>query len=71
MSQPKFVGERVWCPLCNEYEQFIKSAHAARLVGVHRRTIYRYLEDGSVYAVKVAGKSYRICSSCLLKQVRQ
>jgi excisionase family DNA binding protein len=70
MSQPRFVGEQIWCPLCNNYAQFIKSAHAARLAGAHRRTIYRYIEEGVVYAVKVAGKSYRICSSCLLKQVR-
>lgn len=68
LSRPRFVGERVWCPLCEDYAPFIKSAYAGRLVGVHRRTIYRYIEEGHVYAIKVAGKSYRICSSCLLKQ---
>ncbi len=67
MPKPRIIGEQVWCPLCNSYAQFIKSAYAARLVGVHRRTIYRYIEEGLVYTVKVVGKSYRICSSCLLK----
>lgn len=70
MPKPRIVGEQVWCPICNDYAQFIKSAYAARLASVHRRTIYRYIEEGLVYTVKVAGRSYRICSSCLLKQVR-
>ena len=68
MSQPIISGERVWCPLCNEYTQFIKSAYAARVAGVHRRTIYRYIEEGLVYTVKVAGRSLRICSGCLLRR---
>ena len=69
LARPKIIGERVWCPLCKEYTQFIKSANAAKLASVHRRTIYRYIEEGVLYTVKVAGKSYRVCSSCLLKQV--
>jgi len=68
MSQPTFVGEQIWCPRCNKYTKFVKSAHAARLAGVTRRTIYRYIEEELVYAIKVAGKLYRLCSSCLLKQ---
>lgn len=70
MSQPGIVGDRVWCPLCGDYTQLIKIPNAARLVDVHRRTIYRYIEEGLVYAIKAAGKSYRVCSGCLLKQVR-
>jgi excisionase family DNA binding protein len=69
-ARPKIIGEQIWCPLCNEYTQFIKSANAAKLASVHRRTIYRYIEEGSVYTVKIAGKSYRVCSSCLLRQAR-
>jgi len=69
MSQPRIVGEQVWCPFCNEYEQLIRISHAARLVDVHRRTIYRYIEEGLVHSIKVVGKSYRVCSGCLLKQV--
>lgn len=70
MSQPRIVGDQVWCPLCTEYAQLIRIHNAARLVDVNRRTIYRYIEEGLVHAVKVAGKSYRVCSGCLLKQVR-
>jgi len=67
---PKIIGEKVWCPFCNEYTQFIKSASAARVANISRRTIYRYIEEGLVFAVRVAGKSYRVCSSCLLKRVQ-
>lgn len=70
MSQPRVVGEQVWCPRCNEYAQLIRVHNAARLVDVNRRTIYRYIEEGLVYVIKAAGKSYRVCSGCLLKQVR-
>lgn len=69
MSKPRIVGEQIWCPVCNEYTQFIKIANAAKLASVHRRTIYRYVEEGIVSAVRVAGKSYRICSTCLIRQV--
>jgi hypothetical protein len=68
MPKPRIAGEQVWCPICDDYAQFIKSAHAARLAGVHRRTIYRYVEEGLVYTVKVAGRSLRICSGCLLRR---
>lgn len=70
MSQPRIIGEQVWCPVCKEHAQFFKIATAAKLASVHRRTIYRYIEEGVVYTVKVAGKSYRVCSSCLLRQCR-
>lgn len=70
MSHPRIIGDQLWCPVCSEHAQFIKIANAAKLASVNRRTIYRYIEEGSVYSVKVAGKSYRVCSSCLLRQVR-
>jgi len=70
MSQSRIIGEQVWCPLCNEYAQFLKTANAAKLFGVHRRTIYRYIEEGLVYRFRIAGKSYRVCSSCLLKNAQ-
>lgn len=69
MSQPKIIGDKVWCPLCNEYAQLVRIRNAARLVDVDRRTIYRYIEEGVVYVIKAAGKSYRVCSGCLLEQV--
>lgn len=67
LLRPRFIAEKVWCPLCNDYSHLIKSANAAKLASVHRRTIYRYIEEGAVYALKIAGKSIRVCSGCLLK----
>lgn len=68
MSRPKIVGHTIWCPVCRRYVQLLKVPDAAKLIGVHRRTIYRYIEQGLVYTVKTAGNRYRICGSCLLKQ---
>jgi excisionase family DNA binding protein len=45
----------------------LKIAEAAKLVGVSEKTIYGYIEEGSVYAVKVAGKRFRICKGCLMR----
>lgn len=68
MAHPIVVGERFWCPRCKDYAQLLKIHKAAKLVDVNRRTIYRYIEEGKVQTVKVAGKAYRVCSLCLLKQ---
>jgi excisionase family DNA binding protein len=66
MDYPIFVGKDVWCPLCEEYTQLIRVQKAANLADVSQRTIYRYIEEGSIYSVKIAGKTYRVCSRCLL-----
>ncbi len=68
MAHPIILGEQVWCPFCKAYVQLLRIRNASKLADVSRRTIYRYIEEGNVYTVKVAGKTYRICSSCLLKQ---
>ncbi len=68
MPQERYAENRVWCPRCEVYAHLLKVQSAARLVDVHSRTIYRYIEEGLVYAVKVAGKRYRLCGNCLLKQ---
>jgi excisionase family DNA binding protein len=60
------VGDRVVCPQCGCAAKLLRITRAASLVDVSRRTIYGYIEDGSVYAVKVAGKTLRVCSNCLL-----
>jgi len=67
MAHPIILGERIWCPFCKDYVHLLRIQSAAKLVGVNRRTIYRYIEDNKVYAIKVAGMTYRVCSSCLLK----
>jgi|GEM_PF-1134814 len=68
MSSLKLIGERVWCPFCEDYEQLLRVSKTAKLADVSTRTIYRYIEEGIVYAIKVAGKTYRVCSGCLLRQ---
>ena len=67
MAHPIILGDQVWCPACEQYGQLLKIAKAARLADVSCKTIYRYIEEGKVYSVKVAGSTTRVCSSCLLK----
>lgn len=64
----KFIDSTVWCPLCKKNVHLVRVANAAKLVDVHPRTIYRYIEDGSVHALKIAGKTYRVCGDCLFRQ---
>lgn len=66
MSQ--VIEARVWCPLCKKSVPLLKVTNAAKLVGVHRRTIYRYIEEGSVHALRIVGKTYRVCGECLFRQ---
>lgn len=68
LSPPRLIGERVSCPLCKKETQLLRVSNAARLVDVNPRTIYRYIDEGLVYALKVAGKTYRVCKNCLLRQ---
>ncbi len=68
MPHPIISGERVWCPFCKDYVRLLKVPSAAKLLDVNRRTIYRYIENNRVYAIKTVGMTYRVCSSCLLKQ---
>jgi excisionase family DNA binding protein len=67
MSHIIHSGEKVWCPLCENYVHLLKVSNAAKLVDVNSRTIYRYIDEGLVFAVKIAGKSYRVCSDCLFR----
>lgn len=67
MTHATFTGNQIWCPNCQDYKKFLKTHNAATLTDVIRRTIYRYIEEGKIYAFKTAGKTYRVCSGCLLK----
>ena len=58
----------VWCPLCRKQVNLMRVSHAARLVAVHPRTIYRYIDEGLLHSIKVVGKTYRVCGDCLLRQ---
>ncbi|PYS91688.1 MAG: hypothetical protein DMF64_11430 [Acidobacteria bacterium] len=58
----------IWCPLCKKQVKLLRVSHAARLVDVSSRTIYRYIDEGLIYSVKVVGKTYRVCADCLFRQ---
>jgi excisionase family DNA binding protein len=62
------IEPTVWCPLCEKNVRLLRVTNAAKLVDVHPRTIYRYIEEGSVHALKIAGKTYRVCGDCLFRQ---
>lgn len=68
MSQIEIVGHRVWCPLCRVYVELRRVRSAAKLIDVDRRTVYRYIDQGLVYCVKVAGRTYRVCTLCLFRE---
>jgi len=67
MAHQFSLGDRAWCPECKEYVRLLKVHNAAKLLQVNPRTIYRYIEEGRIFAFKAAGKTYRVCDSCLLK----
>lgn len=67
MAHPIILGDQVWCPRCNRYVQLLKIGKAARVADVSCKTVYRYVEEGRLHIVKVAGSTIRVCSSCVLK----
>jgi hypothetical protein len=66
-SPPLVLGQKVWCPRCNEYVKIVRPAHAAKIVDVDRRTIYNYVKRNKVSTFRIAGGTLRICSHCLLR----
>jgi len=62
------LDNKVWCPRCKQYVQLLKIRKAAKIADVSCKTVYRYVEEGRVHTVKIAGSTIRICSGCLLKQ---
>ena len=68
MAHPIIRNDQVWCSLRKDYAYLLKIIKAAKLADVSCKTIYRYVEEGKVYSVKIAGSTIRICSSCLLTQ---
>jgi len=68
MESPKIIGKQILCPFCKEHTRLLKVADAAGFLGVSRRTIYYYIEEGKVYTVKTPGGRYRVCAGCLLKR---
>lgn len=61
-------SSNTWCPGCCKEVKLLRVSHAARLIDVHSRTIYRYIDEGLIYSVKVVGKTYRVCGDCLFRK---
>lgn len=68
VQRPMVAGDKVWCPRCSEYVKVVRVTGAAKIVDVDRRTIYNYIKQNKVFAVKVAGNTIRVCSHCLLQE---
>jgi hypothetical protein len=64
---PIVLGDQVWCPRCGEYVQLLRVRKAAKIADVSNKTIYRYLDEGKVHCVKVAGSTTRVCSGSLFQ----
>lgn len=71
MAYPTILGDQVWCPRCKQYATLLKTRKAARLADVSCKTVYRYVEEGKVHIVKIAGSTIRICGGCLLQEDEQ
>ena len=57
MSQAKSTNDSSdLCPMCKAPLRLLRISRAAKMADVSSKTIYRYVEEGSVYAVRIAGK---------------
>jgi excisionase family DNA binding protein len=64
---PQINPDEELCPRCKEHLRLLRVSKASKMADVSEKTVYGYIEEGSVYAVKVAGKTYRICKTCLIR----
>ena len=67
MSQHQLPEDQEICPLCKDYLHLLRISQAAKKANVSEKTIYRYIEEGSLYCVKIVGKTYRVCKNCLIR----
>ncbi|MEW6126565.1 MAG: helix-turn-helix domain-containing protein [Acidobacteriota bacterium] len=58
-------GEK--CPLCKKEINLFKINEAADFLRVSKKTIYGWIEEGKIYAIKTPGNLYRVCRGCLIK----
>lgn len=60
-------SEKDRCPICRAPLHLLRVSTAAKMADVSAKTIYRYVEEGNLYALRIAGRTLRICKGCLLK----
>lgn len=65
---PNIQKDEIWCPVCKAFRKFLSVRAAAEVASVNRRSIYRYIENGDAYSLKVVGKTFRVCGGCLLRR---
>lgn len=63
----RVLGDKVWCPSCNDHVKLVRVTSAAKIVDVDRRTVYNYIKTKKVFAIKIGGTTLRLCSGCLLR----
>jgi excisionase family DNA binding protein len=52
---------------CSKDIHWLKIIEAADYLHVNKKTIYAWLEEGKIYAVKTPSNIYRVCRGCLTK----
>jgi hypothetical protein len=54
--------------MCHEWINLVSVDKAAKIAGVCKRTIYRYIDEGLIYQQKLVGKTLRVCPKCLFRR---
>lgn len=67
MPEIEIKGTKVQCPRCSDYKKLVTITHAAGIIAVHTRTIFRYIQEGKVFVINTPGGQKRLCSGCLVK----
>lgn len=55
-----------YCPLCHRQTRMLTSAQAADILDVSRRTIYRWVQERKIHAIRRPSGRLRICEDSLL-----
>jgi excisionase family DNA binding protein len=65
---PRAIQDRrssvMWCPNCRRQVEFVSPEQAAQIAGVSTRTIYRWVEAGTIHFLEDCGHTY-VCVPAL------
>ncbi len=56
-----------WCPACRRQVEMVTPEQAAQIAGVSTRTIYRWIEGGTVHLIEDCGDTL-VCISLLSRR---